>query len=68
MNHIIEAILTVSTLAGYWMVTNGFLFWGAVIALISNVLWIFYGMDKKSQSLIIVNSLFAMINVSIIVN
>lgn len=68
MNHLIEAILTVSTLAGYWMVTNGFLFYGAIVALVANVLWIFYGMDKKSQSLIIVNSLFAMINFAIIVN
>lgn len=68
MGIMIEAFLTVSTLAGYWMVTNGFLFYGAIVALVSNVLWIFYGMDKKSQSLIIVNSLFAMINFAIIVN
>ena len=65
---IIEAFLTVSTLAGYWMVTNGFLFYGAIVALVSNIFWIFYGMNKQSQSLIIVNVLFAMINFAIIVN
>jgi hypothetical protein len=68
MGLLIEAILTVSTLSGYYMVTNGFLFYGAIVALVSNVLWIFYGMDKKSQSLIVVNALFAMINFAIIVN
>ena len=68
MTWLIEAILTISTLSGYWMVTNGFLFYGAIVALISNVLWIFYGMNMKSYSLIVVNMLFAMINIAIIVN
>lgn len=68
MNLLIEAILTITTLAGYWGVTNGFLFYGAVVALISNILWVFYGIPKQLWSLIVINLFFAMINFNIIVN
>lgn len=68
MKYLIEAILTVTTLGGYWMVTNGFLFLGAVVALVSNVLWTFYGINGKLISLVVINVFFAMININIIMN
>lgn len=66
--HIIEAVLSVLTLAGYWMVTHGLVESGAAVALLSNILWVYYGHEKNSPSIMIVNLVFAMINIQILGN
>ena len=62
----IEAFLSVLTLAGYWMITHGVIEWGAIVALLSNVLWVYYGHEKDSPSIMTVNLVFAMININIL--
>ena len=68
MGLLIEAVLTISTLTGYFMVLNGFPFYGAIVAVVANLLWIFYGVYKKSPSLLIVNAAMAVININFITN
>jgi hypothetical protein len=68
IDKITEAILSVLTLAGYFMVTHGVVYFGAWTALVSNVLWVFYGNQKNSPSIMIVNLVFAMININLLGN
>ena len=68
LNVIIEFFLSISTLGGYWMVTHNMIQVGAFTGLISNIGWIYYGHEKESASIMIVNAVFAAINISIIGN
>jgi hypothetical protein len=66
---LVDAILSIGTLGGYWMVTHGLPFWGALVGLFSNILWVYYGAEiAESKSIVIVNFVFAIINISIISN
>ena len=67
-NAFIEAFLSVGTLGGYWMVTHGLVYYGALLGLITNIFWIFYAKEKNSISIGIVNAVFAMINITLISN
>lgn len=63
MNYLIEAILTVATLSGYFMVLNGLMFLGAIVASIANVFNIFYAVYKNLLNIIIINSVMLVINI-----
>lgn len=65
---LIEALLSIGTLGGYWMITHGMVQWGAIVGLASNILWTYYGHEKDAPSIMIVNLVFAMINISILGN
>ena len=65
---IIEGVLSILTLSGYWMLTHGVVEVGAAVSLVSNIAWLFYATDKNSISIGIVNAVFAMINISILSN
>lgn len=66
IKYLIEGFLTLTTLLGYWLITHDVITIGAAVAFASNVAWIFYGLPLKSYSLIIVNILFAIININIL--
>jgi hypothetical protein len=67
MRYVIEAILTLATLSGYFMVMNGFMYFGAIVASIANLLNIFYGFyssEKILINIIIINAVMLVINIS----
>lgn len=64
MNFLIEAVLTFATLAGYFMVLNGIMYYGAMVAAIANIFNIMYGANKKAPNLIIINAVMLIINIS----
>lgn len=68
MNYLIEAILTVATLSGYFMVLNGLMFLGAIVASIANVFNIFYASYKKLPNILIINGVMLVINISFLMN
>ena len=68
MTYIIESILSILTLDGYWLVTHGSMELGAGVSLISNICWLFYANEKNSISIGIINAVFAMININILGN
>jgi len=64
----IEFFALVTTLIGYYMVTHGMIEAGAIVALVSNFLWIYYGheLENAGFGLMFLNAVFILVNFSIL--
>jgi len=57
----LEFIATALTLLGFYMISDGNA-QGFIISLISNLIWIIWGYDKKAFSLLALNGIMIFIN------
>lgn len=52
----VELLATVLTIAGFFLLSEKVGFLGFVVSIISNILWIVWGLDTNARGIIIVNA------------
>lgn len=52
----VELLATVLTIAGFFLLSEKVVFLGFVVSIISNILWIVWGLGTNARGIIIVNA------------
>lgn len=63
MMHVIEAIATILTVLGLYLISEG-LTVGFTVSLFSNVFWMYYATKENLNGLLIVNAVLIFINLN----